>query len=355
MNVKLKPLKDQTVVITGATAGIGLATAHRFAAHGARCVLVARDPDALSRLVDEIQRAGGQAQQVVADVGEARQVHEVAQAAIEHFGGFDTWVNNAGASVYGHMIDIPPEDHRRLFDTNFWGVVNGSIEAAQHLHARDSEYGGAIINLGSLVSDRAVPIQGMYSAAKHAVKGFTDALRMELEAAGAPISVSLVKPASIATPFPLNAKNTLSNEPTLPPPYYEPQVVAKAIVHCAQHPKRDIYVGGASKFIALLGHYAPGLTDWIMEATGRRAQQTDRPEHRRRFGLHNPGTGLLQRAPFRSRVNKTSLYTEASMHPVITGATVVGLSLAAVTLLRYGLPRRRRDGNPVPRLRHTKH
>ncbi len=143
------------------------------------------------------------------DVGKENDVHAIASTAIERFGQFDTWVNDAGVGMYGPLLDIKTEDSRRLFDTNFWGVVYGSLEAARHLRERTGPYGSAIINVGSEVSDRATPLLGMYSASKHAVKGFTDALRMELEHDGAPISVSLVKPSAIDTPFPQHARNYL--------------------------------------------------------------------------------------------------------------------------------------------------
>src|SRR6266704_1952330 len=140
--------------------------------------------------------------------------------------------------------------------------IHGSPVAARHLRERG---GGAIINLGSIVSDRAIPLQGMYSASKHAVKGYTDALRMELEEEGAPIAVTLVKPAGINTPFPRHAKNYMEREATLPPPVYAPEVVARTILYCCEHPTRDIIVGGAGKGVVAAGHYAPRLTDRIME------------------------------------------------------------------------------------------
>lgn len=210
MKGRLKKLIEQVVVITGASSGIGLTTARLAAARGARLVLAARNGDALNGLADEIRRGGGEAIAVVADVGSEDDVRGIARAAVGRFGGFDTWVNNAGSSIYGQMIDIATEDHRRLFETNFWGVVYGSLEAARHFRGKDGRHAGALINVGSVLSDRAIPIQGMYSTSKHAVKGFTDALRMELEAEGVPVSVTLIKPSSIDTPFPQHARNYTS-------------------------------------------------------------------------------------------------------------------------------------------------
>src|SRR6476661_451642 len=177
MGVSLKPLGRQVMVITGASSGIGLCTAKMAAANGARVVLAARNGEALADIERQIDSAGGEAAHVVADVGKREDVQRVADAAIQRFGGFDTWVNDAGISIWGKLEDVSDEDHRRLFETNFWGTVYGSVIAARHLRQR----GGALINLGSEVSEVAVPIQGMYAASKHAVKGFTDALRMELE------------------------------------------------------------------------------------------------------------------------------------------------------------------------------
>jgi len=198
VGVQLKDINQQVMVITGASSGIGLTTARMAADQGARLVLNARSEDSLQSLVDEINANGGEAIYVAGDVGNEQDMRRVAQAAIDRFGGFDTWVNNAGVSIYGLIDEIDPEDHKRLFETNFWGVVNGSVVAAEHLKKR----GGALINIGSTVSDRAISIQGMYAASKHAVKGFTDAFRIELEEEGAPISVTLIKPGSIDTPFP---------------------------------------------------------------------------------------------------------------------------------------------------------
>ncbi len=333
MALHLKNLKYQTVIITGATTGIGLATARMAAEHGARLVLVARDEQALRELCDEINLAGGEAIYAAVDVGDKAQVHRITQTALDTFGDFDTWINNAGVSLFGNLLDIDEKDYHRLFDTTYWGVVYGSLEAARHLvdKRRDGD-AGAIINLGSIASGQAIPYQGMYSAAKHAVKGFTDALRMELEHAGAPISVTLIKPASIATPFPEHAGNVMETEPTLPPPLYEPRIVARSILYCAEHPRRDMYVGGGGRFMTALGHCAPRLMDKIMSAKIVDQQQTDKPEQRHHFALQEAATDRRERARYASHVSKTSLYNSASMHPLLTTTVLAGALIGAVAL-----------------------
>lgn len=257
----LKPLPRQTIVITGASSGIGLATARMAAQRGARLVLAARNEEALAQLIEDIRRHGGDAEFVRADVGREEEVRALAQTALDLFGGFDTWINNAGISTFGRLLEVDMEDHRRLFDTNFWGVVYGSLEAAKHLRHR----GGAIINIGFTLSDRSMPLQGMYSASKHAVKGFTEALRMELEKEKAPVSVTLIKPGAIDTPYNRHAKNYLLKKHKNPPPVYTPEVAAETILYCAEHPMRDMFVGSGGKMISSLGQLAPRLTDKVME------------------------------------------------------------------------------------------
>jgi short-subunit dehydrogenase len=165
------------------------------AARGAKLVLAARNEDALARLADELNNQGTETIYVVADVGHKEQVRHIGEAAIRHFGRLDTWINNAGVGIFGTHEEVSTEDKRQVFETNFWGVVYGSLAAVKHLRS----HGGALINVGSGFSDRAAPLQGIYAASKHAVKGFTDSLRIELEEENLPISVTLIKPASIDT------------------------------------------------------------------------------------------------------------------------------------------------------------
>lgn len=335
MKVKLKKLKDQVMVITGASSGIGLTTARMAAKRGARLVLAARSENALRQLTDEIKRNGGEATYVVADVSKQEDVREIRRKAEQEFGGFDTWVNNAGIGMYGKLEDIKIEDMRNLYETNVWGLIYGSLEAVKYLKRRGNGVGGALINVGSTVSERAIPLQGIYSSSKHAVKGFTDALRMELEADSAPISVTLVKPGAIDTPFPLNAKNYLETAPQHVPPVYAPEVVAEAILHCAEVPVRDVFAGGGGKGNAALGQYAPRLADKYMESmviSGTKSGRRPRP--RGANGLDRPTERLAERGDYPGHVAQTSLYTQSSLHPALTGAAVIGAGLAIAALLR---------------------
>jgi short-subunit dehydrogenase len=326
--MKLKPLSEQVMVITGATSGIGLVTARLAAKKGVRLVLVARSEHALRALTAEINGAGGHAIHVVADISNETEVQSIADHALSHFGHFDTWVNNAAVSIYGTLLDLSSADMQRLFEINFWGLVYGSRVAVRHLKER----GGALINIGSALSDRAIPLQGIYCASKHAVKGFTDALRMELEMAKAPVSVTLIKPGSIDTPYRHHAKNYLQVEPLNPPPVYAPETVAKAILHCAAHPKRDLFVGSSGKFISAQGYFAPRLTDKYMENVMAPQQLTNRPKQQTGNGLFAPTGELQERGGYPGQVCETSAYTTTALHPVRTTLLLIaaGLTLATV-------------------------
>lgn len=335
MKVALKPLHEQVIVITGATSGIGLATARMAANAGARLVLAARSEAALGQLVKEIDAAGGSAVAVPADIAQESASLAIAAIAKSTYGGFDTWINNAGIGIYGRVEDVSIADMRRAFEVNYWGLVYGSREAARQLKRSG---GGAIINLGSEVSERSVPLQGAYAATKHAIKGFTEALRMELEHEGAPISVTLVKPAQINTPFTVNAKNYLPSEPQHVPAVYAPEVVASAILRSAVKPVRSVYVGGGGALVGLLGQFAPGLTDRLMEKTVIPGTPTGRLPRRAKdqSGLDVPTEALTTVGNYPGHVARFSLYTQAALHPVMAGAVAVGLGLLLKASLSNG-------------------
>jgi short-subunit dehydrogenase len=308
MRPKLKPLSEQVVVITGASSGIGLTTAREAARRGAKLVLAARNEDALRQLTEELRVQGCEAIYVKADVGVEADVHRIADEAIAHFGRFDTWISNAGVSIYALLDQPSTEEHRRLFDTNFWGVVYCSLAARRHLR----QHGGAIITVGSLASHVAIPIQGMYSASKQAIKGFIEAFRAETEKEGAPISVTLIKPVSIDSMLPVHARNYLPVKPDLPPPVYAPDAVAEAILYAAEHPVRSIFVGASGLVGAVVGQLAPRLMDKIIETFAMRYQKKNQPEDRTDTGtLFEPGEGMHERQGHEGVTFESSLYVKA--------------------------------------------
>jgi len=276
MSSPLKPLNRQVIVITGATSGIGLATAQEAAKQGAQLVLAARGADVLDAVVARFNALGQEAVGVVADVSERSQVERIAQAAIARFGRIDTWVNNAGSTIYGRVDEVSEADARRLFDINFWGMVHGSLVALPHLKRQ----GGALINLGSEASEVAIPMQGMYSASKHAVKGFTDALRIEVEQLDeAPVSITLIEPTAVDTPLPQHARNYMDREPKLPSPQVDPHQVAAAILHAAVVPMRTVRVGMMADIDVMMDRLLPGVSDRLAVFQVPRQQQDCPPRN----------------------------------------------------------------------------
>lgn len=329
--MRLKSISDQVMVITGASSGIGRATALLAAQRGAAVVLTARSAEELAEVVAEIRQAQGRASFHAADVAEPGQLEDVAAVARREYGCIDTWVNVAGVSAYGRLDELPLEDMRRVMDVTFWGVVHGTRAALPHLR----EAGGALINIGSEVSSMAVPLQGPYVAAKHAVAGFTDVLRMELEKEKAPISVTLIRPGSIDTPFFQHSKSATGHEPLPPPPVYAPELVARAILHCAQHPRRDLVVGGGARSMIGLARWAPGLSERLFAGTLFRSQQGAALARDAQGALYRPSGPSSVRGGFSGR--KMSLYTQAQLHPWLSTLAVVALGTGILTAARRAL------------------
>jgi short-subunit dehydrogenase len=325
MKPTLKRLSDQVLVITGASSGIGLTTAELAAREGARVVLTARSESELGNATEWIRRSGGRAVYVTADVTDPWQIEDVARRAVEEFGGIDTWVNNAGVGMYGRLIDQPLDEKRKIFDASFWSVVHGCRAALPHLRER----GGVIINIGSQTSDRAAPLLGIYSAAKHAVKGYTDALRMELEHDRVPVWVSLIKPGPIDTPFPQHAANFMEREPKHAPPVYPPEEVAFAILKCAQRPIREVTVGGVPRLQGAIAAIAPRLVDLFMEQQLWNQVQSDRPAYSPdsvyQPSGHDYGT---RRGHQPGHVMQSSAYTRAALSDVARAAPLIAIGAA---------------------------
>jgi short-subunit dehydrogenase len=278
------PIAEQVIAVTGASSGIGLCTALMAAERGAKIAMISRSEVILQEMASAIRTEGGDALAIGADVSNREEVDAAVAAVVQRFGRIDTWVNNAGVAIYGRLTEVSEQDSRRLFDVNFWGVVNGSLAALPHL----ARSGGALINIGSELSDAVVPLQGMYAASKHAVKGFTDALRVEIERIGqAPVSVVLIQPTAVDTPYPEHARNYMDREPKLPDPMLDPTRVANAILKAAVEGGRDVTVGAMAAMNTTVSKLLPRLADRMAVLQAGR-QQRDSAPRQREGALYQP-------------------------------------------------------------------
>jgi len=324
--VKLKPLREQVIVITGASSGIGRATACMAARRGAQVVCAARNAEALDTLVDEIERAGGRALAAPCDVTDTAAVRALGERAIAWAGRIDCWVNNAGVAIASELADLPEAEARRLFDVNFWGVVAGSQTALPYLERQ----GGALINMGSFLSDVAAPFMGIYAASKHAVKGYTDALRIEFKMDRRNVSVTLIKPAPIATPVLQHQRNRLGRQATMPPPFYRPDDVAAAILYTAEHPVRDLFVGGPARLGSVLGQALPALTDLFAARSAHHLFTNAHPAQDRPDNLFGLSLPAVIDGDTHGHTARHSLYTALRLRPRTTALAVMAIALIGI-------------------------
>lgn len=270
--MKLKPIGQQVVAVVGASSGIGRETALQFAKRNAKVVVSARSESGLASLVAEITALGGDAIAVPADVSDFAQVQNIADKTVEHYGRLDTWVHAAATAVIAPFEQVTPEEFKRVIDVNLMGAVYGAMVAMPHLRRTGR---GAIVTISSVEARRSMPLQSSYSASKHGIEGFLDALRSELKYEGFPISITNVMPSVINTPFYNKVRTKLGVKPTGVPPYYQPSLVAEAILHVAEHPTRDIIVGDVGRAADFLQKLAPDLVDTIVGAIAIPGQRTD--------------------------------------------------------------------------------
>lgn len=273
--MQLKPISQQVVAIVGASSGIGRETALRFAQRGAKVVVAARTQSGLDSLVAEIQRVGGEAIAVVADVAEMAQVQAIADKAVERFDRLDTWVHAAATGVLARFEQITPEEFQRVIDVNLMGQIYGAKAALPYLKR---EGRGALIHISSMEGRRSLPLQSPYCAAKHALQGMLESLRVELQHEGMPISVTSILPSVINTPYYNKVRTKLGVKPTGIPPYYDPRLVADAILYVAEHPTRDFIVGDVGRILDVVQRVSPPLVDAILSVMGIPGQHTTEPE-----------------------------------------------------------------------------
>lgn len=263
--IRLKKLNDQAVVIVGANSGIGRAAALRFAEYGAQLILSGRSQEALDQLADELRASGAEVTPIAADVTDYAQMKRLADQAYQTYGRIDTWVHAAAVAVYSRFEDTNPEEFKQVIDTNLTGEAYGAMAALPYL----KEQGGALILIGSAESRRALPYHSAYAASKHGITGFADALRLELEEENAPVSVTVVMPSSINTPFFSKARTRLGVKPAPVPPVYEPEAAAEIIHFAAEHPVRELFVGGAGKALGITQRLSPRLADNVTLQFGK--------------------------------------------------------------------------------------
>lgn len=266
--------KAEVVVITGASAGVGRATAEAFARRGARIGLLARGVNRLHAAAQEIERLGGQALVCPTDVSDAEAVDLAAEEIERTFGPIDVWINNAMTSVFSPVKLMRPVEFERVLAVTFLGTVYGTLAALKRMQERDR---GAIVQVGSALAYRSIPLQSAYCSSKHAIVGFTDSLRSELLHDGSAVRVSIVHLPAMNTPQFAWVRSRLPHEAQPVPPIYQPEVAAEAIYWAAHHDRRELFVGG-STWQAVVGQkFIPGLLDRYLAKKGYEGQQTSRP------------------------------------------------------------------------------
>jgi NAD(P)-dependent dehydrogenase (short-subunit alcohol dehydrogenase family) len=260
------------VVVTGGTAGIGRATAREFAGAGYDVAVLARGQAGLDGTVADIEELGGVALGLSVDVSDDEAVEAATDRIEDELGPIDVWVNNAFVGALAFFWDVSPKEYARMTDVTYYGQVNGTRAALRVMRPRGR---GSIVNVSSSLAHRSIPLQSAYCGAKHAVKGFTESVRVELKATGSPVTIGLVTLPGVNTPqFNWNS-NQMPDHPQPVAPILEPETVAKAIRSSAEHPRRNTWVGIATVYTVLGNRVAPGFMDWYLGRTGVDSQQTD--------------------------------------------------------------------------------
>jgi NAD(P)-dependent dehydrogenase (short-subunit alcohol dehydrogenase family) len=323
-----------TVVITGASAGVGRATARKFARSGARVALLARGRDGLQAAREEVEEFGGKALVVLVDVANADQVEAAAVQIEAELGKIDIWINNAMVSVFSPVKEMTPEEFRRVTEVTFLGCVYGTLAALKRMLPRDC---GTIVQVGSALAHRSIPLQSAYCAAKHAIQGFTESLRCELIHDKSNVRVTMVQLPALNTPQFGWVKSRLPRKAQPVPPIFQPEVAAEAIYFAAHHPRREFYVGWSSAKAIIANKIAPGLLDHFLARTGYNSQQYDgAKDPNRAHNLWEPMPGDHgAHGDFNARAKKSSAFLWMSEHRgwlMLIAATVALVTIAILTV-----------------------
>jgi NAD(P)-dependent dehydrogenase (short-subunit alcohol dehydrogenase family) len=325
----LDTLQDKVVVVTGASAGIGRATVRMLAKQGARIGLLARGPDGLEATRREVEALGGKAVVLPTDVARPDDVESAASEVEDRFGPIDVWVNNAMITAFSPFIHMPAQEFRRITEVCYLGYVHGTMSALRRMLPRNR---GVIVQVGSALAYRSIPLQSAYCGAKHAIVGFTDSLRCELQHDGSKIALTMVHLPAINTPQFKWARSRLPRQAQPVPPIFQPEVAADAIVWAARHHPREMNVGARTELIIAGNKLAPGLADRYLARKGVEGQMASEPaDPERQDNLDEPLPGDHgARGPFSDRSRGTSPYLQVTKHPWLSllGAAGVAGALA---------------------------
>src|SRR5436305_3210345 len=318
-----------TVAITGASAGVGRATARKFGRSGGRVALLGRGRAGLEAARKGVEEFGAKELVVLVDVADAEQVEAAAVQIEAEFGKIDIWINNAMVSVFSPIKEMTPEEFRRVTEVTFLGCVYGTLAALKRMLPRDR---GTIVQLGSALAYRSIPLQAAYCAAKHALRGFTDSLRCELIHDKSSVRVAMVQLPALNTPQFGWVKTRLPRKAQPVPPIFQPEVAAEAIYFAAHHPRREFYVGWSSAQAIIANKIAPGLLDHFLARTGYDSQQYDRAEDSNRaHNLWEPVPGDHgAHGDFNARAKKSSAFLWMSGHG--GWLELIAATLALVTI-----------------------
>jgi NAD(P)-dependent dehydrogenase (short-subunit alcohol dehydrogenase family) len=327
-------------MITGASAGIGRATAHAFARRGAKIGLLARGQEGLEAAKGEVERLGGRALVLAADVADEKAVEHAAQKLEDEFGSIDIWINNAMASVFSPIAEMEPEEYRRVTEVTYLGYVWGTLAALRRMRPRNR---GVIVQVGSALAYRGIPLQSAYCAAKHAIQGFTDSLRCELIHDHKRIQVCQVDMPAVNTPQFGWVKSRLPRKAQPVPPIYQPEVAAAGIIFAVEEERREVYVGMPTVEAVVGNKVAPGLLDHYLGRNGYQSQQTSEPENPERpDNLFKPVPGDPgTHGTFDDRARRFSLQLWLDKHRKFLAGAVLISAAVATGLFVWSKPRRK--------------
>ena len=269
-----KPLSEQVMIVTGASSGLGRAIASGAGERGAKVVVTARNEEALENCVTEIERAGSKALAVPGDVSDHAQVQRVVDVAVERFGRIDTYVADAIVTVYAEVEKLEPDELRRVWEVNFFGVVYGFWAALPHLRASK----GTFLHVSSALAYRGIPLQAAYCSTKAGLRAFMESARVEEQKAGTGVAVSLVLPGAINTPQFDRDRQKMGYQPMPVPPIYQPEPFAEATLHCAEYPIRELPISWGAQKLLWGQKFSPRAGDWMLRRIGWKNQHTDEPK-----------------------------------------------------------------------------